>query len=72
MVAAQLVFEDFGLDAGFGDYQAGEECAAVEGFQGGVANQFGVVVVFADVAQDQRGDAGIEIILNESGSNFIR
>ena len=43
----------------------------MEGFQGGVANQFGVVVVFANVAQDQRGDAGIEIILNESGSDFI-
>jgi hypothetical protein len=60
------------LDAGFSYYQASEECAAMEGFQGGVANQLGVVVVFADVAQDQRGDAGIEIILNKSGGDFIR
>lgn len=45
------VIEDFGLDAWFGDDEAGEEGAAVQGFGSGSANQLGVVIVLADVAE---------------------
>ena len=45
------VIENFGLDAWFGDDEAGEEGAAVQGFGSGSANQLGVVIVLADVAQ---------------------
>ena len=37
-----------------------------------MANQFGMIVVFADVPQDQGGEPAIETILDEIGGHFIR
>ncbi len=37
-----------------------------------MANQFGVIIVFADMPQNQGGDPAIETVLNEVGGHFIR
>lgn len=61
------------MHAWFGHNQAGsKEGTAAESAQGEVADQFGMVVVFADVAEHNSRDPAIEIVFDEVRSDFVR
>ena len=53
------------------DKQFREQLPALKRLARRVANQLRMVIVFADMPEHERRDAGIEIILNEFGGDFV-
>ena len=71
---APLVSENLGLLFPFGHHQAREQRAtgAVQRAASDVAHDFGVIIVFAQVSQDERADGRIQIDANEIRHDVVR
>ena len=67
-----LVRERFGRAFRIGDHQFGEQAAPIESLGGAQADDFGVIVALAQVAEDQGRGGGIEIIADEGTGDVVR
>lgn len=65
------ITENWRLQAGLRDEQLREK-RIPDGFQGKIPNQFGMVIVLANMAEDHLIDGAIEIFRDELGSHFVR
>jgi len=72
LVEEYSIAEDFGLRTGLGDDEASEQFPATQRLHSEVANQFRVVIVFADMSQEQCGNCSVQTLANKSGGDFIR
>jgi len=57
---------------GIGDDEAGEQRAAVERLFGALLHDGGMIVVLADVAEDDGGSGGVEMFADETAGDFVR
>lgn len=66
------VLEDFGLASGLGDNEAGKQGAVLERLAGHEPDNFGVVIVLAQMAEDERGGARIQLVAKKRADDLVR
>lgn len=67
-----LINERFGGPAGFGDDETWSKAALLQGLGGHETDDLGVIIVLAQMAQDEGGGAGIEHIAQEAAGGVVR
>lgn len=67
----ELVFEDRGGPARFGYDELGKEGTSLESIEAHPANQLRVVIVLAQMAEDQRRDPAVEVTTDKVGRHFV-
>jgi hypothetical protein len=66
------IIENFGLDTGLGHYQPREQSTSPERLEGLPPHQLRMIVVFADMPENEGRDTTIQVTTNEIRGDLIR